>query len=193
MRCLKLLSFSLVLTLLSACGPKAADSVSDEAILLESQQWVGSLKEALSAELKAALQEGGVPAAIEVCQKVADPITSEVTAEAPDVRISRTALRYRNPKNAPDAGSVAILEKWEAYVKQTGETPQPVVTRPEGSIIVHYPIRLQANCLMCHGDPESFAPEVSASLARLYPEDRAVSFKVGDLRGAFRVAYGEAE
>jgi hypothetical protein len=192
MHCLKLLIVSPLLVLLAACGPKAEESALEEAILVESQQLIGSLKEALSAELKAALQSGGVPAAIEVCRKVADPITAEVSADASDVHISRTALRFRNPGNAPDADSRAILEQWEAHVAETGQTPEPVVTRTEASIIVHAPIRLETNCLTCHGEPESFAPEVSAALARLYPEDQAVGFKVGDLRGAFRVAYGRS-
>jgi hypothetical protein len=39
-----------------------------------------------------------------------------------------------------------------------------------------------------HGDPDTFAPEVSQALQKLYPDDAATGFEIGDLRGAFRVA-----
>ena len=40
-------------------------------------------------------------------------------------------------------------------------------------------------CLACHGS--NIAPNVSARLDALYPDDRARGFAVGDLRGAFSV------
>jgi hypothetical protein len=191
---LKLCISLLGLGLLSGCGPKADDpaidfSASDEAIIRESQQLVQSLKTELSSELKAALQSGGIPAAIEVCQRMATPITEGITAEEDLVQISRTALRFRNPANAPSADSREILEEWTAYVTATGQTPKPAVARTDRTLIVHYPIRLQANCLACHGDPDSFQPEVTEALKNFYPNDAAVGFAEGDLRGAFRVEY----
>jgi len=180
--------------MLSGCGPKADApaidfSASDEAILRESQRLVEDLKTQLSSELKAALQAGGIPAAIEVCQSKATPITEGITADEALVRVSRTALRFRNPANAPSEDSREILEEWTAYVTKSGQTPKPVVRRTDDSLIVHYPIRLQANCLACHGDPENFQPEVVEALEQFYPNDRAVGFAEGDLRGAFRVEY----
>jgi hypothetical protein len=50
------------------------------------------------------------------------------------------------------------------------------------------PIRLtNPRCLNCHGKPENLAPEVKEMLAHLYPEDKAVGYELGDLRGAFSV------
>jgi hypothetical protein len=40
-----------------------------------------------------------------------------------------------------------------------------------------------------HGDPDTFAPEVSQALQKLYPDDAATGFAIGDLRGAFRVEF----
>ncbi|MBE9562745.1 MAG: DUF3365 domain-containing protein, partial [Proteobacteria bacterium] len=40
-------------------------------------------------------------------------------------------------------------------------------------------------CTVCHG--ETIPPKVQAKITELYPEDKAVGFKVGDLRGAFSI------
>jgi len=46
-------------------------------------------------------------------------------------------------------------------------------------------IPMAANCLQCHGT--EISPAVSAKLTELYPQDKAVGYKEGDLRGAFVV------
>lgn len=40
-------------------------------------------------------------------------------------------------------------------------------------------------CLQCHGT--AINPEVSAKLNELYPHDKAVGYREGDIRGAFLV------
>jgi hypothetical protein len=49
------------------------------------------------------------------------------------------------------------------------------------------PIKLQAQCLMCHGPAEKIPLEVKTQLAKLYPQDQATGFQEGDLRGWFWV------
>ena len=39
-------------------------------------------------------------------------------------------------------------------------------------------------CTACHGSPDQISPEVKAKLAELYPNDKAVNYKLGELRGA---------
>jgi hypothetical protein len=45
----------------------------------------------------------------------------------------------------------------------------------------------QPLCLACHGDAASLSPAVSARLKELYPEDRAVGYTVGQIRGAMTI------
>jgi hypothetical protein len=65
------------------------------------------------------------------------------------------------------------------------------VSVPGGTSGYVEPILLQSPCLACHGD--ALAPEVAARIGELYPEDRAVGFQVGDLRGVFWVELPAAE
>jgi hypothetical protein len=45
------------------------------------------------------------------------------------------------------------------------------------------PIMLQPLCLTCHGS--ELAPGVAEQISELYPEDHAIGFEAGDLRGVF--------
>ena len=47
-------------------------------------------------------------------------------------------------------------------------------------------ISTQPVCTLCHGT--GIAPEVTARLDALYPDDQARGFEVGDIRGAFSIA-----
>ena len=40
-------------------------------------------------------------------------------------------------------------------------------------------------CLDCHGD--KIDPKVATKLITTYPEDKAIGFKLGDIRGAFTI------
>jgi hypothetical protein len=45
-------------------------------------------------------------------------------------------------------------------------------------------------CLQCHGIPGTdLAPSTVALLQQLYPRDEATGFKLGDLRGLWRVDF----
>ena len=58
---------------------------------------------------------------------------------------------------------------------------------PAGELGALLPIRLKAECQMCHGPAEQIVDEVKAAIAENYPEDQATGFAAGDLRGWFWV------
>jgi len=50
------------------------------------------------------------------------------------------------------------------------------------------PILMQPQCTACHGSLEQISPELTTKLDALYPNDLAVGFKPGELRGAVSVS-----
>ncbi|RMF14642.1 MAG: DUF3365 domain-containing protein [Candidatus Dadabacteria bacterium] len=148
---------------------------------------------ALGSELKAALggaiKEGGPVHAIKVCNMHAPEIAARVSAQT-GLTVGRTALRVRNPANAPTDWQREVLQSFEQRLRR-GEAPatiewQTTVTTPAG--VEHRymkPIMTGALCLTCHG--ATLAPEVAAAIRERYPQDQATGFGVGDLRGAFVV------
>src|SRR4051812_2371720 len=107
--------------------------------------------------------------------------------------IKRTSLMLRDPHNAPDAADAAALEKIhqqlmnderpDAMIVQRVDRPnQPTEWR------VYRPIATSKSCLVCHGDPAKFRPEVKAALDHLYPGDKAVDYQSQEFRGVIRVS-----
>ena len=50
------------------------------------------------------------------------------------------------------------------------------------------PIRIMELCTRCHGDRAAFGPELAEILKEKYPDDKAVGYRPGELRGMFVVS-----
>jgi hypothetical protein len=132
----------------------------------------------LSGRLMEAMSQSGPAGAIRVCQVEAKAIASDVGKEA-NVSIGRTGVRLRNASNTPPAWA-------QKLVADKTETPVFVKLSNDHAAAL-LPIKLQAQCLMCHGPSEQLALDVKAELAKLYPQDHATGFCEGELRGWFWV------
>ena len=148
------------------------------------------LKE-LKKELKKALKTKGPVGAIDVCSKKALEITEEVAEEIGDIKIKRTSFKYRNPKNKPDRYEAEALRFFEKTLKETGKLPPYYIQKVDGEYRYYKPLKIQSVCLTCHGDPKSMDPKVVKKLKELYPNDKAIGYKLGDFRGVIRVSIPE--
>lgn len=144
----------------------------------------------LSGTLAEAIAKEGPAKALSVCSETAPQIAKEV-ATAHGVTLRRATAKPSNPKNAADDAEKAVLEVFAAALAKK-EAPKPqVTTNADGSTSFLAPIVL-ANplCLQCHGTPnQDIAPETLAAIQKLYPDDKAIGFKLGDLRGLWRVTF----
>ncbi|TWU04807.1 c-type heme family protein [Stieleria varia] len=130
----------------------------------------------LSGKLMDAMASEGPAAAIAVCQQEA-PAIAKTVGEEQGLLIGRTGVRLRNQSN--------VAPSWAAeMVRDRVDTPT-FVTLDNGHSAALLPIKLQAQCLMCHGPQEDILPEIKEQLTRLYPDDQATGFKEGELRGWF--------
>lgn len=147
----------------------------------------GSLMQSLSGNLMAAIDRDGAVGAVEFCNLEAMPLRQAVEEEM-GFAIKRTSWRVRNPDNAPDALEQQALDHF-ASVAAAGEVPQPwVQSNPDGGYRFYRPLPTAALCLNCHGGPDQLAEGIPEVLAELYPDDRAVGFAEGELRGLLRVS-----
>ncbi len=134
------------------------------------------VKSRLLGRLGQALQEGGPVLAIEVCREEAPRLTSGVAS----FPLGRTSHLLRNPKNATPKWAQGYLDR---YADQPAEKAPTWVVPLGERVGVIAPLATQSLCLQCHGDPRAMPSELKSSLERLYPQDRATGFEVGDLRG----------
>lgn len=159
----------------------------DDERLTRSRDAAMQLGRELSATLLATLGTDGPVAAIEVCNIEASPIAAQISAQA-GASVGRTALRLRNPDNAPDADARAVLTTFESELAAGASPPlEHFETRPDGSARYMGAIVTQGLCLTCHGS--GIAAEVAATIADHYPADQATGFAAGDLRGAFIIEW----
>jgi hypothetical protein len=167
-------------------------SASDDERLLEAAELSGLLQKRLGSQLKAAMTSGGPIAGIQVCQQVGQSLTNSTNEELDGVKVTRTSLKVRNPKNAPTLGDRQVMENWLKQVADGGEFPKnEIVHRDDGSVIVYQPIITQQLCMKCHGDPSAFAPELISLIEKHYPDDQATGYTEGGLRGVFKVIFAE--
>lgn len=157
--------------------------------LAKSRTAVKNLGITLKAQLLSAMKAGGPNSALSVCNITAPTLTQAVSNKFSG-DVGRTALKLRNPKNAPDAWERKGLENFIAQLK-AGADPKTLeyfdVVSADGQKTFRYmkPIMTGPPCLTCHGP--TVAPSLRKKILELYPQDAAVGFSKGSLRGAFTV------
>ena len=95
-----------------------------------------------------------------------------------EVKVRRTALKYRSPKNKPDETDTIVMNRFlgtknfkEAQVVDMGDHYR-----------VYKALTIKPSCLTCHG--ENISPDLKKILNQRYPKDMATNFKLGEFRGA---------
>jgi hypothetical protein len=168
--------------------PAVPDEADMKARAAKARELAHTYSEKLRVGLISALKDGGPVGAIGACNALG-PELNTTLSESSTFEIERTALRVRNPENAPDAWEQAVLEQFQGAIAKGGdpktmETYDIVMTQ-EGQRLFRYmrPITMREPCLACHGP--NVAADVKAEIAKYYTDDKAIGYNLGELRGAF--------
>ncbi|MBL7980118.1 MAG: DUF3365 domain-containing protein [Bacteroidetes Order II. Incertae sedis bacterium] len=134
------------------------------------------------------LEDGGPAKAAAFCSVKAMSITDSLATHF-KVQVQRISDRNRNPKNKANENDLAVIEQWSKSI-QKGDKAQPLLKDEADQYVYYKPIVIgMPTCLQCHGNPEAdIKPEVKALLATSYPADQATGYKMGDIRGAWKVS-----
>jgi len=177
-----LLSSLLSITLLHAS--------SDADIKQKAQDAILKLKSMLQTQLKSNLKKGGVSQAAVFCSRQAQAITHEINMSfAHETTVHRTSLKYRNSENSPKSDEREILEQMQKDF-DAGKTLSNLLVKKiyENTYKVYKPIFIAKGvCLQCHGDINQRNKNAYTTIKKNYPTDKAINYKMGDLRGAFVV------
>lgn len=144
---------------------------------------------ALSGEVMKALQDGGVQHAVDYCHLQANPITDSIS-KVYEAEISRISDKFRNPANKPGELDLTVIEAYKKQLSE-GQELQPHLELTSDQVIFYSPILLlNPACLQCHGEPASTMEQENYELIKSrYPEDLATGYKLGDLRGVWKIVY----
>ena len=80
-----------------------------------------------------------------------------------------------------------VLNQLETKMKN-GKLPKLFVKKiSDNHFQVYKPLRVGKKCLNCHGDNNTRNKNAYKVITENYPHDKAIKYKLGDLRGAFLV------
>jgi len=117
------------------------------------------------------------------CSARAKEITKEVNEKLPEyASVRRTALQIRNPHNKPDSLDIEVMKAYEKSISDKTFQPNDIKMIKDGDTTrIYKPLMTETACLKCHGS--NVQKEIQDVIATNYPDDQAIGFKEGSLRG----------
>jgi len=185
---MKNLLIAMVFMALAACGNSITDKQKQEYATKGNEISQATFK-ALSEKLTEQMKLGGPAQAIPFCNVEALPLTQQLSDQY-DVTIKRTSDKLRNPTNKPSLRELEIINNYHKLISEKKEI-MPIVEVDNNNNKHYYaPILLKANCLACHGKVDEFVTVKTDSIIKLlYPNDKAIGYNEGDLRGIWSITF----
>jgi hypothetical protein len=149
-----------------------------------------STQAVLLSNIGGAIKKGGPEHAVQFCNVNAMSIVDSLSTEA-GMKIGRISSRNRNPGNR--IKTQEDVRAWTYFLNNAGvgTTPDTVLYNRAQKAVYYKPIRIGTEtCLKCHGLRSSdIAVATLDKIDELYPTDNAVNYRMGDLRGLWKVEF----
>ncbi|RUM75252.1 MAG: hypothetical protein DSZ11_02635, partial [Sulfurovum sp.] len=86
--------------------------------------------------------------------------------------------------NKADALDKAIMQEIIADMNKTKiDVSKPLMVETPSGYRVYKPLFIKPVCLKCHGSSKEVSIEIQKVISSKYPNDKAIGYKEGDLRG----------
>lgn len=163
----------------------------DAALIAETKKTALEIPPKLLAMVQDEVTKGSFHGAIAACNEKA-PKMAAAASQNTGWAIRRVSLKNRNPKAIPDSWEQAVLEDFDRRVS-AGESPatmekaEIVADGDKRTLRYMKALPTQKICLNCHGMPDQLVSEVKATLSQHYPNDKAIGYSEGQVRGALTV------
>ena len=145
--------------------------------LKQAKGLIDGVKPALMATLKK--DPTGVEGTI-MCSTTAHEMGANYNKSLPEgSSIRRTAIKFRNPNNKPDATDLVVMNDMIA----DGNLSKPLVVDMGENFRVYKALPVHKPCLKCHGDAEKMPTKMKELINKKYPNDLATRFKEHEFRG----------
>lgn len=178
--------------LLSAAPSVLAAELNTDAMVKESRVYAGQLLGQVSDALAREYKLSGPLRSVVVCKYVVPELSSAISRQS-GMRVTRVSLKVRNPLTGmPDAFESRLLKQFDQRAAK-GEKPEKIehweVVNEDEQRYFRYmkAIPVKDFCLACHGPNASISTALKAKLRSEYPNDQAVDYRVGQIRGAITI------
>lgn len=168
--------------------PEKQTTITDAQIKQEAKQAImkvgGTLKNALGKKMK----QGGPTAAATFCSTNANDLAKSAMKTLPEgTKVKRITNKARNINNQANETQLEVLNELQE-LKSKNKMPKMLVKKiADDHYQVYKPLVVGKKCLTCHGSTEKRNSEAYNIISKKYPNDKAIDYKEGDLRGAFFV------
>lgn len=148
----------------------------------EAKALANDLKMSLMKNLSEKIAKDGPVEAVPFCHANVKPIAKNAAQDRiSKFEFGRTSHKLRNAANTPQPWALEYLKEFEG--KKKGEIKKSSILHklPNGKRVYMEPLYVEAKCLLCHG--ETVSKNINDKIQELYPEDKAIGFKLGEFRG----------
>ena len=191
MKCL-IASFTILSLLLTCAGAENSSEVTSRHLTIPEARQKGREITAIAgatliSKVGEALAKRDAAYAVRFCNLAASPLIDSIN-QANNCTVHRITNQMRNPANTFQNSLDARAWEWYAPGDKTADT---VLVSDASEPFYYKPIHIPSDlCLQCHGSrDQDIAPSTLAVIDSLYPEDTAVGYEVGRLRGMWKVSF----
>ncbi len=149
---------------------------------------VDTVQNTLKKHLMAAMKSGGPAQAVSFCNAKAMKLT-ERYSDKYFTDVKRVSDRNRNPLNEPNEKELMVIEDFKKTLEAGDPISPKIAIDADGKKHYYAPIFTGGACLACHGNPKNMQPELISALDSLYPADKAIDYKVDEIRGIWSVKF----
>ncbi|CAC9577695.1 hypothetical protein [uncultured Gammaproteobacteria bacterium] len=142
---------------------------------------------ALKPALKKAIKTKGLEHAVEFCAVKAPEITKKINQQNKEWTIKRVSLKNRNPSAKPDNWERKVLKMFDKR-QSNGESAKKMAYSEmvNGEFRFMKAQGVQGVCLSCHS--KNIAKNIKSAIDKHYPNDKAIGYSLGQIRGAFSLS-----
>ena len=184
---MKFVQIFIVLFLLIASISNSESSETNKTIILkEAKNLLKETAKQYKNTLIQGLQHNNLIKALKYCNKEVEQLVSKDNEKG--FAIKRISLRPRNKNNYPNLYEKEILEKFNKLSlidnKDLALEHSDIIKDENINKFVYVKaIRIKEVCLNCHGS--NINDDLKKEIQKLYPDDKAINYKLNDIRGAF--------
>jgi hypothetical protein len=184
---MKFIQFFIVLFLLITSISNSESSVTNKSVILnEAKNLLKETAKQYKNTLIQGLQHNNLIKALKYCNKEVEQLVSKDNEKG--FAIKRVSLRPRNKNNYPNLYEKEVLEKFNKLSlidnKDLALEHSDIIKDENNNKFVYVKaIRIKEVCLNCHGS--NINDDLKKEIQKLYPDDKAINYKLNDIRGAF--------
>jgi len=168
----------------------ALDEETQEQLLKKGSEIAGKAQQVLLSNVSEAIKREGVPRAVAFCNLNAAQLTDSMGKNLDISSITRLSDKNRNQKNAlhKDLDQKA-WEIIQTKMQDANTKEKNTILQDKNQVYYYQAIAIgMPTCLSCHGSKESeITIETQKILNEKYPQDKAFGYKMGDLRGMWKI------